>query len=90
MKLQPTAGAKMAHTALTVWWSLASSTAITIAAAGERGEDDRDEKRPGRDDGRHRATSIAAIAARAKRGPTLVACPSSATSTARSPRAQSP
>src|SRR6185503_21005236 len=31
MKLQPTAGAKVAHTALTVWWSLVSSTAITIA-----------------------------------------------------------
>src|SRR4051794_9031786 len=31
MKLQPTAGAKMAQTALTVWWSLASSTATTIA-----------------------------------------------------------
>src|SRR3954453_10218353 len=30
MKLQPTAGAKMAQTALTVWWLLASSTATTI------------------------------------------------------------
>ena len=60
------------------------------AAAGERGEDDRDEKRPGRDDGRHRLPSIAAIAGRAKRARTLVACPSSATSTARSRRAQSP
>ena len=60
MKLQPTAGPKTAHTALRSWWSLASSSAITTPPAGERGEDDGDEKRPGRDDGRHRVPSMSA------------------------------